>query len=243
MRSIYLRLPLLTSGQYVYLCVVIAVSFIIAYKVEEYVLYRTRLLKIDFSNVRDVVIGGYCLLFRLFGHKAFTVHPPDGVTYSVPRDVSVTDDGQITRGDYLTFPNGREAASAFRADASLSLRYFAVSGTTSGTIAAQKSFLEDHQYAFFSHTQGSYSVRLRDYIGSLVEPPLIKGLEGIPKPFNPSDANAVREYRQFFRDFGSHIIQNVNYGARYPLVRLSCIVVKHPSNMFSQESLGFEPDP
>ena len=57
----------MTSGQYVYLCVVIAVSFIIAYKVEEYVLYRTRLLKIDFNNVRDVVIGGYyyCLVTRL----------------------------------------------------------------------------------------------------------------------------------------------------------------------------------
>ena len=165
------------------------------------------------------------------------------MTYSVPKDVSVTDDSQITRGEYLTFPNGREAASAFRADASYPLRYFAVSGTTSGAIAAQKSFLEDHQYAFFSYTQGSYSVRLRDYIGSLVEPPLIKGLEGVPKPFNPSDANGVRKYREFFRDFGSHVIHNVNYGARYPLVRLSCVVVKHSSNMLSKESLGFDPDP
>ena len=57
----------MTSGQYVSLRVVITVSFMITDKVEDYILYRTRLLKIDFNNVRDVVIGGYyyCLVTRL----------------------------------------------------------------------------------------------------------------------------------------------------------------------------------
>ncbi|KAG8215630.1 hypothetical protein J3R82DRAFT_7499 [Butyriboletus roseoflavus] len=165
--------------------------------VEDYVLYQRSLLKIDFSDVRDVVI--------------------DGVTYSVPRDVSVTSDSQIVPGEYISFENGTEAASAFRSDASYPLRYFAVSGTTSGAIAAQKSFLADNQYAFFSYTEGKYNVRLRDYYKSLVEAPLINGLEGMPNPFNPSDANTVRRYTEFFRDFGSHIIVIVNYGARYPL--------------------------
>ncbi|KAG8215624.1 hypothetical protein J3R82DRAFT_7493 [Butyriboletus roseoflavus] len=165
--------------------------------VEDHILYQRHLLRIDFSDVRDVVI--------------------DGEVYSVPRQVLVQNDNQIVRGEYITFPNGTEAASAFRSDASYPLRYFAVSGTTSGAIAAQKSFLADNQFAFFSYTEGKYNVRLRDYYESLVEAPLINGLEGMPNPFNPSDANTVRRYREFFRDFGSHIIVHANYGARYPL--------------------------
>lgn len=152
----------------------------------------------------------------------------DGITYSVPRDVSVTADNQITQGAYITYPDGRDAASAFSADASYPLRYFAVSGTTSGAYAARKSFLEDHQYAFFSYAQGSYSVRLRDYANSLVERPLLSGLDGLPIPFNSSNETTVNKYKDFFRSYGSHIIHNVNYGARYPLVRLSSI-----SNAFS----------
>ncbi|KAI5984015.1 hypothetical protein EDC04DRAFT_1705016 [Pisolithus marmoratus] len=165
--------------------------------VDNYVIYGRRLLSIDFDNVRDVTIGG--------------------VTYSVPRDVSVTNDNNVVTGEYITFPDGRDAASAFGADATYPLRYFAVSGTTSGTYAARKSFLDHHQYAFFSYAEGSYSARLRDYAESLREAPLLVGLEGLPKPFDSSNAATVKEYKDFFERYGSHIIHNVNYGARYPL--------------------------
>lgn len=163
----------------------------------------------------------------------------DGVTYSVPTNVSVTADNQVTRGEYITFPDGRTAAGAFSADASYPLRYFAVSGTSSGAYAARKSFLEHHQFAFFSYAQGSYTARLRDFAESLVEAPLITGLQGIPTPFNPSNEATVRRYRDFFRSYGSHIIVNVNYGARYPLVRLICIL-NYFSNVVLAESLGFD---
>ncbi|KAI6027942.1 hypothetical protein BKA83DRAFT_4236389 [Pisolithus microcarpus] len=165
--------------------------------VDNYVIYARRLLSIDFNNVRDITI--------------------DGVTYSVPRDISVTNDNNVVTGEYITFADGRDAASAFSADASYPLRYFAVSGTTSGTYAARKSFLDHHQYAFFSHAEVSYSARLRDYANSLEESPLLAALDGIPKPFDESSATTVKKYQDFFRDYGSHIIHNVNYGARYPL--------------------------
>ncbi|KAG6369322.1 hypothetical protein JVT61DRAFT_15041 [Boletus reticuloceps] len=166
--------------------------------VDNHVIYARRLLRIDFNNVRDILI--------------------DGVTYSVPRDVSVTADNQIVRGEYISYRDGREAASQFGADASFPLRYFAVSGTTSGAYAARKSFLESHQYAFFSYTEGSYGARLRDYAESLVEVPLIAGLQGIPIPFDGSNETTVKKYKDFFSGYGSHIIHNVNYGARYPLI-------------------------
>jgi len=166
--------------------------------VDNHVIYARRLLRIDFNNVRDYVL--------------------DGVTYSVPRDVAITEDNQIVRGEYISFPDGRQAASQFSADASYPLRYFAVSGTTSGAYAARKSFLENHQYSFFSYTEGAYAARLRDYAESLIPGPLIVGLEGVPYPFDSSNQDTVNKYKEFFRSYGSHIIHNVNYGARYPLI-------------------------
>ncbi|KAI6098437.1 hypothetical protein EDD16DRAFT_1662944 [Pisolithus croceorrhizus] len=165
--------------------------------VDNYVIYARRLLSIDLKNVRDITIGG--------------------VTYSVPREISVTNDNNVVTGQYITFPDGKDAASAFSADATYPLRYFAVSGTTSGTYAAWKSFLNHHQYAFFSYAEGSYSARLRDYANSLEERPLLAALEGIPKPFDELCETTVKKYQDFFRDYGSHIIHNVNYGARYHL--------------------------
>ena len=74
------------------------------YKVDNHVIYLRRLLSIDLDNVRDLVIGGHLLLLRLCGHQNYNLCQLDGVTYSVPRDVSVTADNQIVRGEYITFP-------------------------------------------------------------------------------------------------------------------------------------------
>ncbi|KAI6038047.1 hypothetical protein EDC04DRAFT_2698637 [Pisolithus marmoratus] len=165
--------------------------------VEKSVLTARRLLSVNFDNVRDITI--------------------DGVTYSVPMDISVTNNNNVVTGQYITFPDGKDAASAFTADATYPLRYFAVSGTTSGTYAARKSFLEYHQYAFFSYSEASYSARLRDYADSLVETQLLSALEGIPKPFESSSTDTVDKYKLSFDKLGSHVIHNVSYGARYPL--------------------------
>ena len=131
----------------------------------------------------------------------------------------VNDDNDIVQGEYITYSSGNEASSAFRNDASYPLRYFAVSGTRSAADAADKSFVGNHQYAFFSYTERSYTALRQDYEGSLVETPLLIGLDGIPTPFDSSNAATVEKYKTFFSVYGSHIIHTVNYGARYPLVR------------------------
>ena len=148
---------------------------------------------------------------------------PDGVTYSVPLDVTVVTNKQIVQGELVTFPNGREAESAFSGDPSYPLRYWAISGSTSAMHAARNFFRESQQYAFFSYMEGSYAAARRDLAKSLVEAPLLAGLDGIPIPFDSSNATTVEKYKIFFRDYGSHIINNVDYGARYPLVRLTCL--------------------
>ena len=130
----------------------------------------------------------------------------DGVTYSIPRDVSVTTKNRIVRGEHITFLNGKDGASTFSGDALYPLRYFAVSGSTSAALAARQSFLENHQYAFFSCTEESYTAR-RDNANSHVEAPLLAGLDGIPIPFDSSNAATVEKYKISFRDYGSHVIE------------------------------------
>lgn len=73
MRSILLTSPLLTSGQYVPLrfhCIIADTTY--NFKVDNYVNYARRLLRINFSSVRDVVIGGRYLPLRLIAHQVCT---------------------------------------------------------------------------------------------------------------------------------------------------------------------------
>jgi hypothetical protein len=208
-------------------------------QVDDYVIYRRRLLTIDTSKVREVEVSEYCILLKLDGFQVCTLLRLDGKKYSVPVDVSVTSDNQVVRGEYITYRTGSDAANQFNADASYPLRYFAVSGTTSGAFAARKSFLSTHQYAFFSYTEGSYSARLRDYGESLNEGPLVTALTGVPPSFDSSDSAGVGKYKEFFRDHGSHVIINAGYGARYPLVSSACVVYQ-AANAIPTESVGFK---
>ena len=106
--------------------------------------------------------------------------------------------------------------------------------------AARNFFRESQQYAFFSYMEGSYAAR-RDYANSLVEAPLLVGLDGIPIPFDPSNAVTVQKYKSFFSIYGSHVIHNIDYGARYILVRLACYLTTSSLLIWSPTaSLGFK---
>lgn len=163
-----------------------------------------------------------------------------GVTYDVPRSISIVDDNSTVQGSFISFPDGTEASAAFRNDSALSMRYFALSGTTSATYASEKSFLRSNQYAFYGFTKNQYNARLRDYADDLNEKALEKGVADLTKPFNGVNPNILKQYKDFFERYGSHIIVNANYGARYPLVCLSHDCFFQCLLMPLIESMGFE---
>ena len=125
------------------------------------------------------------------------------------------------QGSFLTYRSGSEAFSAFQADASLSIRYLCVSGGASASYATEKTLRRENQHAFYSFNADLYAANLRDYIDSINETALKRGIASLPTPFNGNDQTHAKKYRDFFGSFGTHVITYSTYGARCQLVRLS----------------------
>ncbi|KAF9487886.1 hypothetical protein BDN71DRAFT_1348694, partial [Pleurotus eryngii] len=117
-----------------------------------------------------------------------------------------------------TYKSGSEANSYFEADASLSVRYLGVSGSVSASYATEKMFRQENQYAFYSFNSSTYVAVLRDWADLLNETALKRRLETMPRPFDENNENHVNEWKEFFDSWGTHVILNATYGARYQLV-------------------------
>ena len=152
------------------------------------------------------------------------IYVPDGVVYNVPGVIRVFQE-PISQGTFLTYATGNDAQKAFRADAGLPARYLAVTGTdTAVVLAHDRSFIRENQYAFYSFTNSAYSARLVDYADFLNEAALLRGVEDLPQRFDGDDDKVLDAYKSFFQRFGSHVIVNANYGARFQLVGNTHIV-------------------
>ncbi|KAJ8076744.1 hypothetical protein AAF712_000368 [Marasmius tenuissimus] len=141
-------------------------------------------------------------------------------TYNVPGNIGVSTDLSNFQGSFLTYRSGSEAYNAFKADASLSIKYMCVSGGVSASYATEKTLRRENQHAFYSFNADLYSASLRDYVDSINESALKKRIADLPKPFNGSNKDHEKKYRDFFAQFGTHVINYCTYGARCQLVRL-----------------------
>lgn len=142
----------------------------------------------------------------------------DGVMYDVPRCIGVS---QYNRsdGNYVTYKTGSEASSSFKTEASMSVRYLAVSASASASYALDKTFKREDQFAFYSFNADTYLASMRNYADLLNEAALKKRLDDLPKPFNGDNDKNLSEWKDFFASFGTHVIINASYGARFQLVR------------------------
>ena len=142
----------------------------------------------------------------------------DGVVYSVPDAVQISQES-FSQGNFLSYANGNDAQKAFRNDGGLPARYFAVTGADAAVaLAHDRLFIRENQYALYSFTHSTYAARLADYDNLLNETALLQGVEGLPQRFNGDDDKVLSAYKSFFQRFGSHVIVNANYGARFQLV-------------------------
>lgn len=126
---------------------------------------------------------------------------------------------ELFPASYIQFESGTDAAKSFQADASLSAKYLAVSGSVDATYAINKTFHNDYQYAMFSYNQHLYFSQFEDFASSIQEQ-LIKNRVNQLKPFDPTDNAVIDTYRSFFKTMGSHCITGAGYGSRMQLVSL-----------------------
>jgi hypothetical protein len=95
----------------------------------------------------------------------------------------------------------------------------AFSGSVSTSYSVEKTFRRDDQFALYAFNASLFGAGLRDYADLLNETALEKRLKEMPHPFT-SATDTVKEYKNFFASFGSHVIINASYGMRFQLVRL-----------------------
>ncbi|OAX36797.1 hypothetical protein K503DRAFT_772164 [Rhizopogon vinicolor AM-OR11-026] len=179
-----------------------------------YGLDMTTLTPIDVKSVMEATKKARRVIKYDLDKDTYIV-PIGGVEYNVPNCIGVSD-YNISDGNYTTYSTGTEASSTFQADASLSVRYMAVSASASASYALEKSFKRDDQFAFYSFNADTYLASLRDYADLLNETALTKRLDNMPK-FDGGDDHSLAEWKDFFASFGSHIILNASYGARFQL--------------------------
>ncbi|KAK1230926.1 hypothetical protein PQX77_005957 [Marasmius sp. AFHP31] len=139
------------------------------------------------------------------------------ITYTIPGNIGVSTDLNNYQGGFVTYRSGSEAHEAFQADASLSIRYMSVSGGASASYATEKTLRRENQHAFYAFNADLYSANLRDYIDDINEKALKSRIEELPQPFNGSNKDHEKKYRDFFGTFGTHVITYCTYGARCQL--------------------------
>ncbi|KAG6369321.1 hypothetical protein JVT61DRAFT_15040 [Boletus reticuloceps] len=167
------------------------------------------------DNLRQVDIG--MSIVSLIILQFYYTCIADGVEYDVPQAVRISQE-PLSQGTFVSYATGTDVQKAFRADAGLPARYLAVTGTDAAILLAQdRSFIREYQYALYSFTHSAYAARLADYDDLLNESALLRGVEDLPQRFNGDDERVLDAYKSFFERFGSHVIVNANYGARFQL--------------------------
>lgn len=160
--------------------------------------------------------------------------------YDVPEVVRISSDS-LFQGSFQSYPTGENAQNAFRADAGLPSRYFAVTGTDNAVaLALDRSFVRGNQYALYCFTHSAYAARLADYHDMLNESALLRGVEDLPQQFDGNNDNVLVVYKEFLQRFGTHAIVSVNYGARFQLVGVVFVWKTYVSNPSLVEWVGIQ---
>ncbi|KAK7688953.1 hypothetical protein QCA50_007644 [Cerrena zonata] len=167
----------------------------------------------DITSVTSSVLK----LMRLIKTSSTTTQQTvNGQTYAVPDNTSISMDVSTGESSYTLYKSGTDAATSFQADASLSAKYMAVSGSVDATYAINKTFHNEYQYALFSYNQHLYVTQFEDF-ASFIQEAVIKSRINQLKPFDPTNNDVVDSYRSFFKSMGSHCITGASYGSRMQL--------------------------
>ena len=128
----------------------------------------------------------------------------------------------FTPAEFITFQDGKSAASALAAGGSLEAKYKVVQGDATIDVGVAKQFQESYEYGLFDFHNTMYSV---DFVGEngyqedVAEDKLLWAVHRLP-PFNPRQKDTVRAYRDLFSQVGTHVIIGATYGARLTFVSL-----------------------
>lgn len=143
--------------------------------------------------------------------------------------------------NYNSYHTGTEAFSAFQADAGLTAKYMAVSGSVSVGASINKMFSTEYSYAFFTYNANLINVFFKNWADYVAEKGLKKRLQNLGK-FDASypDLAVIRRWKSFFKAFGTHVITSCTYGARFQLVSVQSQDTNRLTSSVFIERMGFQ---
>ncbi|OAX36798.1 hypothetical protein K503DRAFT_801742 [Rhizopogon vinicolor AM-OR11-026] len=138
----------------------------------------------------------------------------DGMNFPIPRCISVSQNIN-SQTDTRIYKNGAEAVNAMRQDVALASRFLAVTSTDVSNYPLDRWFPAADQFSLYYFHADNYLAGLQEYLDFLNESALREGVSRLPRPFTPDKEATVLAYKTFFNTYGSHVITNASYGARF----------------------------
>lgn len=160
--------------------------------------------------------------------------------FNIPRCISISESTSSQSGGEI-YHKGSEAVRAIQQDLSLAFRFLVVTGTDISNYPLDRWFPAADQFLLHYFHFDNYLAALRDYAKFLNESALQEGVSILPRPFT-SDTETILAYKTFFNTYGSHVITNASYGARFLMVNMSIVSESTLHSVITtlSESLGFE---
>ncbi|KAK1230928.1 hypothetical protein PQX77_005959 [Marasmius sp. AFHP31] len=151
------------------------------------------------------------IAFDEYDTRDYTI---DGKVYKIPKSIGVVDDNSSS-DSFVHYPNGNDAAVAFRTDSTLASRFMSIVGDPSVGRATEKHHRRNLMYAYYAFGRAKYLAILKNYADLLDERSLKAGLDQLPVPFNGGNQENLGKYKSFFQRYGTHVVTKVYYGAHY----------------------------
>lgn len=128
--------------------------------------------------------------------------------FDIPECIFASEQHNATSHD-TSYANGADAILAVQKDA---FRYLIVGSNDMSYYPLYRWFPVADQFALYYFHAHQYLAGLQDYLEFVNESALQEGILHLPKPFTPE---YVLTYKTFFNTYGSHVIINASYGARF----------------------------
>jgi hypothetical protein len=143
---------------------------------------------------------------------------PGNKILNIPENTSLTQGLGHTTTHSLKVERGDSLASELSTSASLSASYCGVSADTSAQYNYSSSLNASNYYAVVSVDHSSFFLRLKGHKDTYcnINTELISDADKLPE-WKENDVSIYNRYVDFFKSWGTHVIKNCTYGARYQL--------------------------
>ncbi|KAJ5096391.1 MAC/Perforin domain-containing protein [Penicillium alfredii] len=172
--------------------------------------------------------------------ETYPVQFGDGKIYKLPKNTKSSQGHRVTHTNSLKVARGAELAYELGTEASISGSYAGFSASASAQYSYSGSMSVNKIYAILSVNHTSFTLDLEGHEGTdkMVSAEFVAAAKRLPEWQVKKEI--YNEYVQFFRNWGTHVIDSCTFGARYQLkVENSSVESKSKESFQAQVSAEY----